>query len=155
MPSCLKCGAALAVNEEGIAPVLCDRCAGAATSRARRTIRTGTMRDFPVTTALAALKKNSDELAALWSTSIVVCSQRSRFSSSTLLAAVSDGKREPAIVASPGGCVAIRSFPFVLGFYPIRSRFGPGVTSIAALRICPPFAFEARCAMARGGVLAP
>jgi len=36
MPSCLKCGTALAVNEEGVAPVLCDRCAGVATGRARR-----------------------------------------------------------------------------------------------------------------------
>lgn len=34
MPHCLKCGAELAVNEEGIAPVLCDRCAGRARSRA-------------------------------------------------------------------------------------------------------------------------
>jgi rhomboid protease GluP len=55
MPSCLKCGAPLAVNEEGVAPVLCDRCAGAATGRARRTIATGTMRDYPVTTALIAI----------------------------------------------------------------------------------------------------
>lgn len=55
MPSCLKCGAELAVNEEGIAPVLCDRCAGKATSRARRGMRTGTFRDFPATTALLAI----------------------------------------------------------------------------------------------------
>jgi len=55
MPSCLKCGAELAVNEEGVAPVLCDRCAGAATGRARRTIATGTMRDYPVTSALIAI----------------------------------------------------------------------------------------------------
>ena len=56
MPSCLKCGAALAVNEEGIAPVLCDRCAGAATSRAHRGMNAvGSMRDFPATTALAAI----------------------------------------------------------------------------------------------------
>ena len=56
MPSCLKCGAALAVNEEGVAPVLCDRCAGAATSRAHRGMNAvGTMRDFPATTALAAI----------------------------------------------------------------------------------------------------
>jgi len=55
MPSCLKCGAELAVNEEGIAPVLCDRCAGHATSRARRGLNTGTMRDFPATTALLAI----------------------------------------------------------------------------------------------------
>ena len=56
MPSCLKCGAELAVNEEGIAPVLCDRCAGAATSRAHRGMNAvGSMRDFPATTALAAI----------------------------------------------------------------------------------------------------
>jgi rhomboid protease GluP len=52
MPQCLKCGAELPVNEEGMAPVLCDRCAGRATSRARRTMSTGTLRDFPATTAL-------------------------------------------------------------------------------------------------------
>lgn len=55
MPQCLKCGAELQVNEEGVAPVLCDRCAGAATSRARRGMNTGTMRDYPATTALAAI----------------------------------------------------------------------------------------------------
>jgi rhomboid protease GluP len=55
MPNCLKCGAELAVNEEGIAPVLCDRCAGKATSRARQTLSTGTMRDYPATTALIAI----------------------------------------------------------------------------------------------------
>jgi len=55
MPQCLKCGAPLPVNEEGMAPVLCDRCAGRATSRARRTMTTGTMRDFPATTALIAI----------------------------------------------------------------------------------------------------
>ena len=55
MPKCLKCGADLEVNEEGIAPVLCDRCAGVATSRARRGMATGTMRDYPVTTALMAI----------------------------------------------------------------------------------------------------
>src|SRR5579884_1873823 len=55
MPSCLKCGAPLAVNEEGVAPVLCDRCAGAATGRARRRMSTGTLRDYPVTTALLAI----------------------------------------------------------------------------------------------------
>jgi len=55
MPSCLKCGAPLAVNEEGVAPVLCDRCAGVATGRARRTMMTGTLRDYPVTTALLAI----------------------------------------------------------------------------------------------------
>src|SRR5579864_7025330 len=55
MPSCLKCGAELAVNEEGIAPVLCDRCAGIATSRARRGLSTGTMHDFPATTLLVGI----------------------------------------------------------------------------------------------------
>ena len=55
MPSCLKCGAPLAVNEEGVAPVLCDRCAGVATGRARRRASTGTLRDYPVTTALLAI----------------------------------------------------------------------------------------------------
>ena len=55
MPNCLKCGAELAVNEEGVAPVLCDRCAGKATSRARQTLSTGTMRDYPATTALIAI----------------------------------------------------------------------------------------------------
>jgi membrane associated rhomboid family serine protease len=34
---------------------LCDRCAGAATGRARRGIATGTLRDYPVTTALLAI----------------------------------------------------------------------------------------------------
>ncbi|HKV94669.1 MAG TPA: rhomboid family intramembrane serine protease [Candidatus Angelobacter sp.] len=51
----MKCGAELPVNEEGVAPVLCDRCAGVASGRARRTIATGTMRDYPVTTALTAI----------------------------------------------------------------------------------------------------
>ncbi|HEY3768445.1 MAG TPA: rhomboid family intramembrane serine protease [Candidatus Angelobacter sp.] len=55
MPSCLKCGDALAVNEEGVAPVLCDRCAGVATGRARKTMMTGTLRDFPATTFLLAI----------------------------------------------------------------------------------------------------
>ena len=55
MPSCLKCGTDLAVNEEGVAPVLCDRCAGVATGRARRSMRTGTLRDYPATTALLAI----------------------------------------------------------------------------------------------------
>lgn len=55
MPQCLKCGAELPVNEEGLAPVLCDRCAGRATSRARRGLSTGTIRDFPATTALVAI----------------------------------------------------------------------------------------------------
>jgi rhomboid protease GluP len=55
MPQCLKCGAELQVNEEGVAPVLCDRCAGVATSRARRGMSTGTLRDYPATTALTAI----------------------------------------------------------------------------------------------------
>lgn len=55
MPQCLKCGAELPVDEEGYAPVLCDRCAGRATSRARRGLSTGTMRDYPATTALTAI----------------------------------------------------------------------------------------------------
>jgi rhomboid protease GluP len=49
MPSCLKCGAPLAVNEEGVAPVLCDRCAGIATGKARRSLALGAA---PVTTLL-------------------------------------------------------------------------------------------------------
>jgi membrane associated rhomboid family serine protease len=55
MPQCLKCGAELQVNEEGVAPVLCDRCAGVATSRARRSLSTGTLRDYPATTILTAI----------------------------------------------------------------------------------------------------
>ncbi|HEV7520474.1 MAG TPA: rhomboid family intramembrane serine protease [Candidatus Angelobacter sp.] len=43
------------MNEDGGAPVLCDRCAGAATGRARRTMSTGTLRDYPATTALIAI----------------------------------------------------------------------------------------------------
>src|SRR5215469_8825524 len=55
MPQCLKCGAELQVNEEGGAPVLCDRCAGVATSRARRGMSTGTLRDYPATTLLVGI----------------------------------------------------------------------------------------------------
>lgn len=55
MPQCLKCGAELPVNEEGMAPVLCDRCAGRATTRARRGMSTGTLRDFPATISLMAI----------------------------------------------------------------------------------------------------
>ena len=55
MPTCLRCGAELPVNEEGLAPVLCDRCARGATSRARRGMSVGGMRDFPATTALVAI----------------------------------------------------------------------------------------------------
>ncbi len=53
MPICLKCGAELAVNEEGIAPVLCDSCAGSATRRARRSA--ASVGGFPVTTGLLAI----------------------------------------------------------------------------------------------------
>jgi membrane associated rhomboid family serine protease len=55
MPSCLKCGTALAVNEEGVAPVLCDRCAGVATGRARRSMALGGLGGYPVTAALLAI----------------------------------------------------------------------------------------------------
>ena len=55
MPSCLKCGTALAVNEEGVAPVLCDRCAGVATGRARRSMALGGLGSYPVTAALLAI----------------------------------------------------------------------------------------------------
>ena len=55
MPSCLKCGTALAVNEEGVAPVLCDRCAGVATGRARRSMAMGGLSTYPVTTLLMAI----------------------------------------------------------------------------------------------------
>jgi membrane associated rhomboid family serine protease len=55
MPSCLKCGTALAVNEEGVAPVLCDRCAGVATGRARRAMALGNLGTYPVTTLLMAI----------------------------------------------------------------------------------------------------
>lgn len=55
MPACAKCGSPLQVNEEGIAPVLCDRCAGVATARASKGITTGTMRDYPVTAFLVAI----------------------------------------------------------------------------------------------------
>ena len=55
MPSCFKCGTALAVNEEGVAPVLCDRCAGVATGRARRSMALGGLGSYPVTAALLAI----------------------------------------------------------------------------------------------------
>jgi rhomboid protease GluP len=55
MPQCLKCGAELQVNEEGVAPVLCDRCAGVATKRASKGVATGTMRDYPATTILVGI----------------------------------------------------------------------------------------------------
>jgi membrane associated rhomboid family serine protease len=55
MPSCLKCGTPLAVNEEGVAPVLCDRCAGVATGRARRSMAVGGVARYPATTLLLAI----------------------------------------------------------------------------------------------------
>jgi membrane associated rhomboid family serine protease len=55
MPKCLKCGAELPVDEEGYAPVLCDRCAGRATRRARVGMSTGTFREYPATTVLLAI----------------------------------------------------------------------------------------------------
>ena len=55
MPNCLKCGDALTVNEEGVAPVLCDRCAGVATSRARRNMNLSTVYKFPATTTLLVI----------------------------------------------------------------------------------------------------
>jgi membrane associated rhomboid family serine protease len=55
MPNCLKCGTALPVNEEGVAPVLCDRCAGAATGRARRSMSMGGLATYPATTLLMAI----------------------------------------------------------------------------------------------------
>jgi membrane associated rhomboid family serine protease len=55
MPNCLKCGTALAVNEEGVAPVLCDRCAGVATGRARRAMAVGGLGRYPVTAGLLAI----------------------------------------------------------------------------------------------------
>ncbi|HEU4413626.1 MAG TPA: rhomboid family intramembrane serine protease [Candidatus Angelobacter sp.] len=55
MPNCLKCGTSLAVNEEGVAPVLCDRCAGVATGRARRAMSLGGLGRSPVTLALIAI----------------------------------------------------------------------------------------------------
>jgi membrane associated rhomboid family serine protease len=55
MPNCLKCGTVLAVNEEGVAPVLCDRCAGQATGRARRSMSMGGLAAHPATTLLMAI----------------------------------------------------------------------------------------------------
>src|SRR5262249_11942821 len=55
MPNCLKCGAELAVNEEGVAPVLCDRCAGRASRRASLSLNTGALLNFPATTTLMAI----------------------------------------------------------------------------------------------------
>lgn len=55
MPTCFKCGTELQVNEEGVAPVLCDRCAGRATSRAQRGISVGSLTSYPVTITLIAI----------------------------------------------------------------------------------------------------
>jgi rhomboid protease GluP len=55
MPQCLKCGAELPVNEEGGAPVLCDRCAGRASSRASRRLHAGVLLQFPATTLLLGI----------------------------------------------------------------------------------------------------
>ena len=55
MPKCLKCNQEVPVNEEGIAPIYCDACADRAISRAHRGVYTGTLRDFPVTSALMAI----------------------------------------------------------------------------------------------------
>lgn len=55
MPNCLKCGDPLAVNEEGVAPVLCDRCAGQATGRARRGMAGGGLLRYPATTTLVVI----------------------------------------------------------------------------------------------------
>lgn len=54
-PKCLKCGTELALNDEGIAPVLCDICAGVAGKRARKSLLTGTLRDYPATAFLLAV----------------------------------------------------------------------------------------------------
>jgi len=43
------------VNEEGVAPVLCDRCAGVATGRARRSMALSGVGHYPVTTLLLAI----------------------------------------------------------------------------------------------------
>jgi rhomboid protease GluP len=55
MPTCLKCQQPVPVNDEGIAPIYCDACAGRAVARARRGLYTGTLRDFPVTSALMGI----------------------------------------------------------------------------------------------------
>jgi membrane associated rhomboid family serine protease len=55
MPKCLKCGDELPLNEDGGAPVLCDNCAGKATSRARVTMRAGALWQYPATTVLIAI----------------------------------------------------------------------------------------------------
>ena len=55
MPQCLKCGADLPVSEDGTAPVLCDRCAGRATRRARFALNAGALMQFPATSLLVAI----------------------------------------------------------------------------------------------------
>jgi membrane associated rhomboid family serine protease len=55
MPKCLKCGSELPVNEEGMAPVLCDRCAGRASSRAKRRLSFGGLLQFPATSFLIGI----------------------------------------------------------------------------------------------------
>jgi membrane associated rhomboid family serine protease len=55
MPQCFKCGAELPVDEEGHAPVLCDRCAGRATSRAKFRLNAGALMTAPATTFLIAI----------------------------------------------------------------------------------------------------
>jgi len=55
MPKCLRCGTELPVNEEGVAPVLCDRCAGRATGRARSSMNYAMLSQFPATTMLIAI----------------------------------------------------------------------------------------------------
>lgn len=54
-PTCVRCHQPVAVNEEGVAPVYCDRCAGQAVSRARRGMYTGSLTDFPATTTLIVI----------------------------------------------------------------------------------------------------
>jgi membrane associated rhomboid family serine protease len=55
MPQCLKCGTELPVDEDGHAPVLCDRCAGRANSRARVRLNTGALMGSPATTLLIGI----------------------------------------------------------------------------------------------------
>lgn len=54
-PKCLKCGTELVLNEDGIAPVLCDPCGGVAGKRARKSLFTGTLRDYPASALLLAI----------------------------------------------------------------------------------------------------
>lgn len=55
MPQCFKCGAELPVDEQGNAPVLCDRCAGRATSRAKFRLNAGALMTAPATSFLIAI----------------------------------------------------------------------------------------------------